>query len=40
MKFILADPELVMTQLDEYSSLPPDLKSDVRLLLSGTQDPQ
>lgn len=40
MRFILADPELVITQLDGYSTLPPDLQSDVRLLLSGTQDPK
>ena len=37
LNHILANPNVVMTQIDSYSDLPSDLKQEVRLILSGTQ---
>jgi hypothetical protein len=35
---VLDNPDVLMTQVDSYSNLPPEMKSEIRLLLSGTQD--
>ena len=40
MRHILANPDLVLTQLESYSELPDALKQEVRQLLSGMQDPR